>query len=553
MIKLKLKTKLLLVFSIMVFLSIATVGLNLITYKSLDSDAVFVNSAGKLRANSYRMAYLSERIIIGGIDQQTESKELLERVAFFDNLIKSLINGDEALGLKKLEQPEMLEKLQAIEGKWSNQYKTAYEMIARDGNKQGLTSIEDSVDSFVAEVDQLVGAYSALSQSKVTNAKVISELMLLITVFFGIFGVIMVRAQVIRPIERLSMEMKGISSGDGDLTTLIKIVRQDELGELILHFNNFLASIREIVIKISKSSYVLSNSMQGISGTSYELSKSTEMIANAVMEVSNGSVEQTEMIGSLNALVEQMNDDVGKVLDKAEKLLQGSASSKASAGEGNQLLELQSRDLTKVVSSLADANTSVKRLEGYSNDIKGILEIINNISSQTNLLALNAAIEAARAGESGRGFAVVAGEIRKLAEGTSQATVQISEIINNITGQTVMVRDNMAQMAESIESQSQSMDVVMSKLNEIVNKAETTYTDAKEIESINLVVKDQFGTIANSASKISEVVTNNSSNTQNVAAAVQEQTASFEEVSANMSALNDLSSDLKLVVGRFKI
>jgi len=549
----KIKVKLLLVFTVMILLSISIVGLNLMTYKSLDSDATFVNYSGKLRANSYRMAYLSERIIIGGVNQQAESKQLLERISSFDNLMKSLINGDSALGLKKLQQPEMQQKLQAIESKWVNQYKPAYEAIAKNGDRQGLSNIEGSVDVFVAEVDQFVGGYSVLSQNKVANAKVISDLMLLITVLFGVVGVIMVRAQVIRPIERLSMEMKDISSGEGDLTTTITIARHDELGELIKHFNSFLASIRGIVNTIANSSDVLSNSMQGISGTSYELSKSTEMIANAVIEVSNGSVEQTEMITSLNFLVEQMNEDVGKVLYKTQEMLQGSASSKTSAGEGNQLLELQASGLKEVVLSLADANTAVKRLEGYSNDIKGILEIIDNISSQTNLLALNAAIEAARAGESGRGFAVVAGEIRKLAEGTGQATVQISEIIKNITGQTVMVRENMTLMAERIDNQSQSMDVVMSKLSEIVHKAETTYTDAKEIESINLTVKNNFATITKSASKISEVVTNNSSNTQNVAAAVQEQTASFEEVSANMNALNDLSNDLKLVVGRFKI
>lgn len=549
----RIKVKLLLVFSIMMFLSVAIVGLNLMTYKSLDSDAVFVNNSGKLRANSYRMAYLSEQILNSGAGQQRASEQLLERIAFFDNLIKSLINGDTELGLKKLEQPEMLQKLQAIKNKWENQYKPVYEDIAKNGDRQGLSSIEGSVDDFVAEVEQLVSGYSALSQGKVANAKVISELMLLTTVLFGIFGVIMVRAQVIRPIERLSMEMKDISSGEGDLTKIIKIVRQDELGELIMHFNSFVANIRGIVNTIANSSEVLSNSMQGISGTSYELTKSTEMIANAVMEVSNGSVEQTEMISNLNTLMEQMNEEVSKVLYMAEKLLQGSASSKASAGEGNQLLELQARGLTEVVSSLADANAAVRRLETYSNDIKDILEIIDNISSQTNLLALNAAIEAARAGESGRGFAVVAGEIRKLAEKTGQATVQIAEIIGNITGQTGMVRDSMTLMAERIESQSQSMDVVMSKLSEIVQKAETTYADAKEIESINLAVKNNFGTITESAGKISEVVTNNSSNTQNVAAAVQEQTASFEEVSSNMNALNDLSSELKLVVGRFRI
>lgn len=549
----KIKTKLLMIFSLMIVFFVVVVGLNLLTYSSLDSDSAFINNSGRIRANSYRMAYLSERAVNDASYRAEASKQLLDRIEFLNKLTVGLIDGDEGLGLKKLEHPQMLQQMTSLKEKWDSYFRPAYMTVAQNADSNALAKIEAAIDGYVAEVDKLVADYSGLSQDKVVRAQIVSGAMLLAMAVFAFFAMFLIVAQVIRPIEKLTREMESISSGEGDLTKTIQFKRQDELGVLITYFNRFVSSVRDTVKVIANSSNTLNSSMEGISGTSHELTKSTEMIAGAVMSVSEGSVEQTEMIRNLNDLVEKMSEDVARVLKKAETLRQGSESSKASAGEGSQLLEVQERSLQEVIASLSGVDMSVKKLESYSNDIKSILGIIDNISNQTNLLALNAAIEAARAGETGRGFAVVAGEIRKLAEETGKSTVQISEIIGNITGQTLMVRENMEKMTERIDAQGKNMAVVMDKLDEIVQKAENTYVDAREIESINLAVQSGFGTIKSSAGKISDVVTSNSNNTQDVAAAVEEQTASFQEVSASLSSLNMLSAELKSIVDRFKI
>ncbi|MFI0472109.1 methyl-accepting chemotaxis protein [Halomonas sp. HMF6819] len=103
-----------------------------------------------------------------------------------------------------------------------------------------------------------------------------------------------------------------------------------------------------------------------------------------------------------------------------------------------------------------EAQQLIGALNEQAKSINGITESISKIANQTNLLSLNAAVEAARAGEQGRGFAVVANEVRRLAQGSSQAVGEITEVLKNnnelVTRTTVALQEVITQGASSQQS-----------------------------------------------------------------------------------------------------
>lgn len=544
-IKMKIRGKLILVVFLFVALLFAGFALNFATYIKLETDAAFVNNAGRIRANSYRLAYLSNVAV-------KDSAAIKDRVAFVDSIINGLQNGDASLGLQKLDNDEIKGMMDAIAQKWNTVLKPAYLAVA-EGRTDKLQDINGNIDAFVAATDEMVTRYSELSKGKVLQAKSSNTAFLAAGIILGLIALIFVTRTVIKPVNSISKEMREISEGDGDLTRTITVKGNDEIAELTKYFNNFVAGIREIVTRLSASSSTLNSSMESISTISHELTKSTEMIAGAVMEVSEGSVTQSEMVNKLNDIITEVNLEVDNVKGEAAELLTESAETDRTAREGSELLEKQRQNMNEVKETLAVVGESAQTLQSYSENIKAILDIIKSISSQTNLLALNASIEAARAGEAGKGFAVVADEIRKLAEETAKSTVQISEITSYILGQTNDVNKKVLSMAERIHEQENNLIKVDQKLAEISEKASRAYTSAKQINEKSEKVKNEFVVVGESASNISEVVSNNSNSTQDVAAAIEEQTASFQEVSASLSSLNELSAELQAIIGKFRI
>lgn len=547
----KIKHKLLLTLGLLIIFTMAIVGINYMTYQAMESDANFVNNAGKLRATSYKMAQLAN-IVVSTNDQ--ESKQVLEEsMNLFDEITNDLTKGNIEKGLSIVTHKKTMDFLTQIEGKWDNIYKDAYERILSSQDKEALTIINSEVASYVNFINEMVTGYSEYSSSKVSAAKVTNSILMMVALVVGLISFVLLNKGIRGPINGLIKDLKALSEGNGDLTKRIKINSKDETAEMINYFNIFVGNIHEIVKEISKISIVLSENMNSITNTTEELTRSTEMIAMSSMDVAEGSVLQNNKLDELNELVKKIKLNIENVSRKASQTLESSEKSQESVLKGDQQVSNQSDELILFVDSIKLASSTVEDLNQSSEEIKAIVDFIHNISSQTNLLALNASIEAARAGEAGRGFAVVADEIRKLAEETSVSAKQISEIVMNIGDKTSNVKTSMDELVDKTKIQEQSMDTLKIELKEILNVSTITLNESQEIMDISTKVNDEFNIITHSTKNIQGVAVQNSGNTQDVAAAVEEQTASFEEVSANINSINEMADELKQIVGKFKI
>jgi methyl-accepting chemotaxis protein len=174
--------------------------------------------------------------------------------------------------------------------------------------------------------------------------------------------------------------------------------------------------------------------------------------------------------------------------------------------------DIQER-IGRIAASVSTSAQSMQQLGKSSEQIGRIVTVIDGIAGQTNLLALNAAIEAARAGEQGRGFAVVAGEVRRLAERTTQATKEIAAMVSSIQAET---RKAVGQMESSTSDVSQGVavtaqantvlkEVILAteQLGSLITQIASASTEqAQAAESVNRSVETIAKVAAESASGV---------------------------------------------------
>lgn len=273
---------------------------------------------------------------------------------------------------------------------------------------------------------------------------------------------------------------------------------------------------KERVSRLMEQILRVSNEITANIGTVSEkmdiLSETANKTRVSMEEVNQGTGDTVDSIQMQMKMTEEIHQAIDKVSDSTNSISDNIEATKKEIQESKYNIDELIHHVELSNQSNKNVSEEIEKLNDYAEKMQSIIGLINGITSQTSLLALNASIEAARAGEAGRGFAVVASEISNLATQTSEATINITELIDNVSSELTNMVHVIGTMLHNAEEQ-----------NVFANKTAHSF---EEIASItNLVYRE--------SDKLREMVTNLSEANEQVIRGIETISSATEEVTAH--------------------
>ncbi|GAA7152232.1 methyl-accepting chemotaxis protein TlpB [Helicobacter pylori] len=305
------------------------------------------------------------------------------------------------------------------------------------------------------------------------------------TIALVVLTLVYAKLRIVKRIDELVLKINAFSHGDKDLRAKIDVGdRNDEISQVGRGINLFVENARLIMEEIKGISTLNKTSMNKLVQITQETQKSMKDSSTTLNSVKN---KATDIASMMNISIEQ-SQGLRKRLIETQGLVK---ESKDAIGD------LFSQ-ITESAHTEEELSSQVEQLSRNADDVKSILDIINDIADQTNLLALNAAIEAARAGEHGRGFAVVADEVRNLAGRTQKSLAEINSTImvivqeiNAVSSQMNLNSQKMERLSDMSKSVQETYEKMSSNLSSVVLDSNQSMDDyAKSGHQIEAMVSD---------------------------------------------------------------
>ena len=386
------------------------------------------------------------------------------------------------------------------------------------------------------------------------EVQAIGLLTLLLIIFVAALCVLLslyIARSISRPLNQVVQAMSRAERGD--LTSLVSVAAQNELGVLGNSYNRMLEKISGLVQDSKRAIAAVLEQSAAMERNSDQSAATAESVAAAMEQISQGTQEQT---GAAEKSVHQM----GRLSQEIEKLVTAAVAVEHLSGVTKeqtvhsrntvQFLIRKAHETEEITAIIAH---NITGLNQSAADIRSFTEVITNLAEETNLLALNASIEAARAGDLGLGFAVVAQNINQLAAQSRQAAQAINAILKTIQ--------------EKTQASSHSAEIARNIVNEqikAVGPAEQSFADmigamdnaALQIDNMNLMINEINGSKEQTLqfiTDISSISEEAAASAAAVSAASQAQSAIAAQVKLSAAQLRKMAEKLVEAVARFQI
>ena len=473
-------------------------------------------------------------------DEHIEQTLFMEDERFITSIVDK--DGNRAEGTKA--DPQIWETVRAgndyetdgVEIKGEEYYVYYMPVCSDDGEILGM--------AFAGERESIVqDAISDMLRSLVLRSVCLNVLFIAVMVYLSF----KIRKPLLTTAEYIDQIANGNLSGNLEVKSVIR-----EVTTLIRASVSMRDKLNSIVTEVDGHAAQLDSSMEVLNTLASASSKGTNQIRQAVDELAATATSLAENVQTVNSRMLEMGDNVNAIHSETVTLNENSNKmdrANRNASESMNLVLESSHTSSDIITEMI---VQVKATNEAIASISKAVELISDITAQTNLLSLNASIEAARAGQAGKGFAVVATEIKQLAEQSSQSADTIKKIADDIlekSNKSVELTERMRALAEKEQADIGGAKNGFDALSQII---EANVTTAGIIAEKTKNLEELKQTIINSITELSAISEENAASNEEVTANVSDIAEAVNKISDDTGTIKKASTDLEELMQYFK-